>query len=679
MNGASLISSLSWAPDLPVTWLWGAAFFGLAFVLIAILMRTGRMALCRFLALASILAVLLSPAFLQETRKPVSRVAVALLDESPSQTFGQRQARSEAALETLKQRYSNRDHLELRVIRAPQAGDLAQETRIFDALTQAFSDVPPARRAGAVLITDGQVHDIPDARRAEDFGPLTVLLSGERSEIDRRIEITQAPPYGIVGESVTLGFQITDTGRQTPQPVRVQIRKPDGRRDQLYLPEEQITEIDIPITHSGDNIVEIKVESLDGELTTINNRALHTIRGIRDRLRVLLVSGKPHNGGRMWRDLLTADPGVDLVHFTILREPTKLDATPRDELSLIAFPFRELFELKLNEFDLIVFDQYRLSRILPPHYFQNIAEYVMNGGALLEASGPDFATDKSVYSTALNQVLPGEPTGRVLETPFYPRHSDLGRQHPVSAPLAPMTAPEEQPEWGQWFRQIEIRVANGDVLMEGPENLPLIVVERTGEGRVAQISSDQLWLWRRGHDGGGPYASLLRRVIHWLMKEPDLDEQALDVRVRGERIRVRVLDYPGAPGEVSLEMPDGETRILELKPSQDQWLQAEIKAEQLGAYVLEDPRGNRRTVSVGGENPEEYQTLTASAAPLTPLVQATDGDIFWLADGFPAFLPLNDRPASELTGVREKPALPPWIWAILLCGVFIFGWWREGR
>ena len=131
-----------------------------------------------------------------------------------------------------------------------------------------------------------------------------------------------------------------------------------------------------------------------------------TIDGVRDKLRVLLVSGEPHAGERTWRNLLKSDANVDLVHFTILRPPEKLDGTPINELSLIAFPVRELFQQRINDFQLIIFDRYARQGIVPPIYLDNIAKYVRNGGAVLVAAGPDYAGPTSIWHTPLDAVLP---------------------------------------------------------------------------------------------------------------------------------------------------------------------------------------------------------------------------------------------------------------------------------
>ena len=141
---------------------------------------------------------------------------------------------------------------------------------------------------------------------------------------------------------------------------------------------------------------------------------------MRDRLRVMLVSGEPNQGLRAWRNLLKADPSVDLVHFTILRPPNKQDSTPVRELSLIPFPTNELFDAGLGEFDLIVFDSYHRRGILPMMYLGNVVDYVVGGGAVLDAAGPAFASPLSLSGTPLGAILPGRPTGRVFREEFRP-------------------------------------------------------------------------------------------------------------------------------------------------------------------------------------------------------------------------------------------------------------------
>ncbi len=280
-----------------------------------------------------------------------------------------------------------------------------------------------------------------------------------------------------------------------------------------------------------------------------------SIDGVRDKLRVLLVSGEPHAGERTWRNLLKSDASVDLVHFTILRPPEKQDGTPINELSLIAFPTRELFQQKINEFQLIIFDRYARQGVLPIIYFDNITRYVRDGGAVLVAAGPDYASPTSIWRTPLDAILPAEPTGNVTEKSFYASLTDLGKRHPVTRDLE--GANTSPPHWSHWFRVVDTKDPTGTTVMQGPDNKPLLVLQREGEGRVALLLSDHIWLWARGFEGGGPHLDLLRRLSHWLMKQPELEEEALKLVVSGHQLLVRRQTMADDVSDVTLTTPSG--------------------------------------------------------------------------------------------------------------------------
>ncbi|MCC6598106.1 MAG: hypothetical protein IT559_04905, partial [Alphaproteobacteria bacterium] len=538
MNLPSLFSgvstSLHFSPLLPALWLY--ILFALAvFILMTSFFYTRKSFFWRAACLAAFFFVLSGPALRVEKREAVPDIAALIIDESASQNFGQRTAQTNAAVQSIRSAINGFENIELRVAKGPKDGQLSSRTDLFQTLEDTLGDVPENRRAGAIFVTDGQVHDLPDLETLQNiYGPVHVFLTGEKDERDRRISVIEAPAFGIVGQNLGIKYRIMDSGAkaQEREDVRVTLKQAGQPTRSFFVKTGEEQHLEIPVTHAGQNIFELKVEDLSHEITTVNNRAVLDFQGVRDRLRVLLVSGRPHPGGRTWRDLLTSDPGVDLVHFTILREPDKIDSTPSSEMSLIAFPFRELFEVKLYDFDLIIFDRYRLNRILPDQYFENIARYVREGGAFLEVSGPDYASRDSIYNTALQSILPGVPTGEVLNGPFLPRFSAKGNIHPVTRGLtwgAPETETEtikttgDAPQWGPWLRQIGLTLKSGDVLMTGNASRPLLILDRVGEGRAAQIASDQIWLWSRGYKGGGPHAELLRRLVHWLMKEPELD------------------------------------------------------------------------------------------------------------------------------------------------------------
>src|SRR6185437_13318033 len=460
-----------------------------------------------------------------------------IVDKSPSQNFGDRNAQTDAARATLIERLKRIPGLEVRVAEAGEADGETDGTRLFSALSATLADVPPDRVAGAIMITDGRVHDVPADAAALGFAaPLHALITGHKDEIDRRVVLTQTPRFGIVGQSQTIGFRVEDQGAKVGT-AQVTVRRDGETLEQRNVTVGAEVKVAIPIPHAGQNIVEVEAAPVPNELTQVNNRAVISIDGVRDKLRVLLVSGEPHAGERTWRNLLKSDASVDLVHFTILRPPEKQDGTPINELSLIAFPTRELFQQKISEFQLIIFDRYARQGVLPMIYFDNIAQYVRAGGAVLIAAGPDYASPTSIWRTPLDAILPAEPSGDVTEVPFRPALTEAGKRHPVTRGLE--GSQSNPPHWSEWFRLVDTKRANGTSVMQGPDGKPLLVLAREGEGRVALLLSDHIWLWARGYEGGGPHLDLLRRLSHWLMKQPDLEEEALRLVVHGRDITIQ--------------------------------------------------------------------------------------------------------------------------------------------
>ncbi len=527
---------VAFAPLISAQALW-AALVAVGILALLLFISRSRGAAIRTLALALIVLALANPSLTREDRDPLSSVAVVVVDKSPSQNFGDRTQQTEAARAAVVERLSHIPGLEVRVVEAGQADGETDGTRLFTALGSTLADVPTDRVAGVIMITDGRVHDVPADASALGFSaPIHALITGNKDERDRRVALIAAPRFGIVGQSQTITYRVEDQGaNERPPRSRCAAMAMSWRRDTVPVGVAQ--SVAIPIPHAGQNIVEIEAAPLAGEITTVNNRAVVTIDGVRDKLRVLLVSGEPNAGERTWRNLLKSDPSVDLVHFTILRPPEKQDGTPINELSLIAFPTRELFQQKISEFQLIIFDRYARQGVLPIIYFDNITRYVRDGGAVLVAAGPDYASQTSIWHTPLDAILPAEPDGNVTEQGFHPRLTELGKRHPVTRGLE--GSDSDPPRWSKWFRIVDTRNTTGTAVMEGPDNKPLLVLSHEGEGRVALLLSDQLWLWARGFEGGGPHLDLLRRLSHWLMKEPDLEEEALRLSVNGHDLLVK--------------------------------------------------------------------------------------------------------------------------------------------
>ena len=684
--------SIAFTPLVPTIVLWVALA---AVVVIGALLLLGRSrgAAVRVFALALVLLALANPSFTREDREPLSSVAAVVIDKSPSQNFGERTKEAARAQEALVDALKKVKGLEVRVVEAGQADGETDGTKLFGALASALSDVPVDRVAGAFLITDGRVHDIPANAGGLGFqAPLHALITGRKDERDRRIAISAAPRFGIVGQPQTITYRLDDQG-VTGDRARITVRRDGEVVNERTLASGQTANVEIDIKHAGPNIVEIEASPLDNELTLVNNRAVVSIDGVRDQLRVLLVSGEPHSGERTWRNLLKSDAGVGLVHFTILRPPEKQDGTPINELSLIAFPTRELFQQKINEFQLIIFDRYARQGVLPIAYFDNIARYVRGGGAVLVSAGPDYASTTSIWRTPLDTVLPAEPVG-VTEKPYYAHVSDAGKRHPVTRGLE--GAATEPPHWSRFFRTVDTRNAIGSPVMTGADGKPLLLLSRFGEGRVALLLTDHIWLWARGYEGGGPHLDLLRRMSHWLMKQPDLDEEALRLQLAGKDLAVIRQTMADSVSPVTVTSPSGATRELTLSPGEPGEWRATLPAGELGLWQATDGT-LKALINVGPTNPKEFSEVTSTTDMLKPLAQATGGDARRVVDGasldMPRIVPVRAssifrgdgwmgvkmRDASVVKGVGVLPMFAGIIGLLLLLGAFAATWLREGR
>jgi hypothetical protein len=684
---------ISFAPLVPDYVLWAAIAVAVVLTTILLFARS-RGFLIRAVALALMILALANPSFTREEREPLSSVAAVIVDKSPSQNFGDRTQQTEAARKAIVDRLQHIPGLEVRVADASEADGEHDGTRLFSALSSTLADVPPDRIAGAIMITDGRVHDVPEKAAALGFAaPLHALITGHPNEIDRRVVLTSAPRFGIVDQSQTVGFRVEDQGGNAGT-AEVTIQRDGEVVEKRTVPVHTDATVKVPIPHAGPNIVEIEASPIQGELTQVNNRAVVSIDGVRDKLRVLLVSGEPNAGERTWRNLLKSDASVDLVHFTILRPPEKQDGTPINELSLIAFPTRELFQQKISTFQLIIFDRYARQGVLPLSYFDNIAKYVRDGGAVMIAAGPDYASSTSLWRTPLDVILPAEPSGNITEEPYRATLTDAGKKHPVTRGLE--GSDSSPPHWSRWFRLIDARPTNGSAVMQGPDGKPLLVLAHEGKGRVALLLSDHIWLWARGYEGGGPHLDLLRRLSHWLMKQPELDEEALRLSVQGHDLTVQRQTMADSVNDVTLTSPSGKERTLTLKPAEPGLWRATISANELGLWRATDGK-LKALVNVGPANPREFAQVTSTTDVLHKIASETGGDARRLDNGkglnIPRVVPvrtsttfqgddwigLKMREANVVRGIGVLPIFAGLIGLLLLVGSLAATWAREGR
>ena len=696
--------SVDFAPMVPLPWLSAAAVIALVLTCLLAWRRSRGLPL-RVLSIGAMLGALANPTIKQEHHQPLTNIALVVTDRSQSMSIANRPERVAAAQSILDRKLAAIPNLDVRRIDAGRNSDGGDHgTLLFADVARALGDIPSDRLAGIVLLTDGQIEDVPKSAAALGVeAPLHALLTGAEGEFDRRIEITKAPRYGLVGSEATAEIIVRASGGNdnASAPAHIKVRR-EGQPDlELTAQPGEAVRVPMLFPHAGTNITEVELAAVPGEISDANNRVVLPAEGVRQNLRVLLVSGEPHPGERTWRNLLKSDASVDLVHFTILRPPSKQDGTPINELSLITFPTRELFQEKIDNFDLIIFDRYASHGILPSIYLDNIARYVENkGGAVLVSAGEDYATQASLFYTPLAEILPAEPTGAVTEAPYKPQLPALGRKHPVTAGL-PGSAGTD-PTWGRWFRTVDVTNTTGSTVMTGANGKPLLVLDKRGKGRVALILSDQAWLWARGFEGGGPYEPLLRRLAHWLMKEPDLEEEHLAAHADAGKIIIERRSMGERVPPSVLTAPSGDKTTVNMAPASEPGIwRAIAEAKEQGFYKVTSADLSAVTLS-GAQSSREMSELVTTAGKLQSLAEATGGGEFWMAarpGAAPSetqlprlsllnaahvlhgsdWLGLKDRNAHIVTSISAIPlAAGLWVLAALL-GLITLAWWREGR
>jgi hypothetical protein len=684
-------AALQWSPLVSQNALLALAAFG-AIVLLIARLKGAREFYGRGIFLLLFAGLLLGPFLVREAREALPDKLVIVVDESPSESIARRDEAAAKILASLEEKLKTMPGIEPVVIRAGRdaASVKSQNTALFAALQDNLGSIPLAQTAGTIIITDGQVHDAPqDIAPWKKLAPFNVILTGERDESDRKVTVTEAPKYGLLSQEVTIKVRVDDIGKPAGAPATLYISQDGGPAERQAVTAGEEHSFTFKLPHPGQNVFSFSVPAEEGELSAANNTAAVIVNGVRDRLKVLLVSGRPHIGERAWRDLLKSDPSIDLVHFTILRSPTSFDPTPPQEMALIAFPVEELFEKKINDFDLIIFDKYAQHGLLHPRYFDNIAAFVKGGGAFLMAMGSD-APEQSLFETALADILPvtpKPPEQSLLSGTYTPVLTEAGKAHPVTGDL-------KDGKWGSWVTQADVNAPRGQVLMTGLEGRPLLVLDKitsgADEGRVAALASDNIWMWSKGIQGGGPYTELLRHVAHWLMKEPELEEDFIKAEVRGRLITVSA--RKASP--VTLTRPDGKDETLSLEPGQDGWAQAKVAAAQDGIHRFTNGAKTAFAI-VGTAVSEEFSDIHTTPEKLAPLAEKTGGTVIWYSDtkdfsfteensiqgklAGKEFIRIKKNAAYAVKNIESAALIPSWLFLLISLGGLMLIWWIEGR
>ena len=293
----------------------------------------------------------------------------------------------------------------------------------------------------------------------------------------------------------------------------------------------------------------------------------------------------------------------------------------------------------------------------------------------------------------------------MLEQPFRPSLTEDGRKHPVTRGLTGSGAEDRAPTWGRWFRQVDVIPERGRVVMNGASERPLLLLDRKGQGRVALMTSDHAWLWARGFDGGGPHTDLLRRLSHWLMKEPDLEEERLIAEADGLRITVERQTMEDRVETVKLLAPNGSEETVTLERAEGGRWRSVLTVEEPGLYKFQTTgtTGELTAVAIAGvQDPREMSDVTATRDRILSLTEAVRGGVFWtrsapsvaatdvsvprvtLLTGArnyagSSWLALKDRQAFVTRGVSLTPMFTGFMALAALLFLITLAWYREGR
>jgi hypothetical protein len=678
-------------------------------------------AFLRAAAGATITVLMLNPEITTETREQLSTEVIVAVDRSASQKFGLRAEETAAAYGEVLASLSAIENLSVRTVEIDgrdAEGRLLDGTQIFSAVTDRLSDVPRDQLGAIFIITDGIIHDVPEIYAAADKDvPIHALVTGQQGEFDRRIELLETPQFGLPDTQQTISFQITDNGSfpaNVASLVTVTVTA-NGEVIQTYEARTGvIVEMELPVGHIGENIYSLSVDTVDGELTDVNNTVSTTIEGVREDFNVFLLSGSPETSTRVLRDVLRSDPGTNLVHITILRPFHKPQNVPLREMALIPVPVHEILHERIDDFDLIVLDRVALDpNIISPFYVSNIVDFVENGGSLLVVNSDEFLhPDFSVgQSEDMSPILPvTSDNSRLEDGAFIPQVDGDGTRHPVTRSLSEDGG---QAEWGRWLRRVTGTVSDdANVLLHGPNDEPLLVVQRVGEGRVASLMSDNFTLWSRGYDGGGPDAQLLQNIAHWLMAYPEFEEESLRLNISEDGTNLIVTRQSLSEeitDPVAITSPTGEEIQVTLEETAPGVYQGKIEIQELGFYRAEHSGVAAQTengqtqnlssfTSVGPADPVEFQDTISTTQRLTPLFEDRAGTVsrialeagqgvniprITLASANADFsdastLAVRESQSFIVRDSEDRPFIPGWLGMTLALAMFGGAWYQEG-
>ncbi len=565
------------------------------------------------------------------------------------------------------------------------------ETSLFREVNNVINNLNIERLSGIIIITDGQIHDFHNYNKLLSKTPIHYILVGNKNEKDRILKTTNIPKYAVLGKKYEIFVNIKDNTEK--KNLKTDFYLNEQLIDTKYLFPNKNYEIPLPTLSIGKNILEIRTEETDIEISKLNNYQIHEINGIQDKLKVMLISGEPNMGLRNLRNILNSDPNIELLHFTILRPPTKRDLTPVKELSLIPFPTQELFDADISKFNLIIFDQYGLQGILPPKYLDNISKFVVSGGALLDIVGRKYLTKDSLINSPIKQILPTIPLKNISNKRFRPELTKVGKRHPITNKLKNNY---KEKSWGEWTNYTRSQLNSGKALLHY-ENDPLLALDNVGKGRVVQILSSDSWIWQKSLNDKGPLIELIRNIIQWLLKNPKLEENFINLNKDNNLIKIKLNSISSGDINAKIVTPSKEALKLKLIDKGNGIFEGEFKSLERGKFQI-TWKDKTKYFIINDMNNKEVEEITATDYKIKSYTEKNNTftknfNIFWKDRSTPKILRIYNNKilgGKNWIGVVEKNVpkisenskqkLLNWyiIFMLLIFLIFI-SWYKEGR
>lgn len=656
-------------------------------------------------AAAAVFAALANPQAIDEEKRVLPRVIPVFMDESAS--LGSRGSYVKETFSLLESQLSALGPVTLRQVSFGNDEMSASKpgTHLAQTMQMTLNTIPEDEMGAVFIVSDGIVADINNIAGKNINAPVHALIVGEEGEEDFYLDVISAPSIGIVGEEQNIEFSVVD-GKSSDlhtatASVSIFYNGQKVRTNTIPVNDPQnivLSEIYPDGLQLGPNLIDIHIEGIETganrtpeEVSYENNRITIITEGISDRENWLLFTGEPGPGTRLWRNMLTSGASNRLLHFSYLRPLDKEDMTPLRDLATTVLPVVEVFEQKLSEQDVVIFDNYTFNGVIPASYFTHLNRYVEEGGSLIIVGADTLTSPASIAKTTLSEIMPLLPLedALVYTNGFVPAVTEDGLRHRITGDIVESSPPET---WGPWYMLAQtVARPEATVLLEDGAGTPLLAIQTVGKGRVAMLGSNQATVWAAGHKGGGPAVDLYENLAGWLIRNPKFDDENLRLVEKGGQIAVELRTMKDTVDPVRITKPSGETFDVLPELSTPGVYTFQFPVHEKGGYRAQrqGAEATEAYVVSGHEDEEEIKKVISTTAPFELLTSAHQGRTVRVItaeggvllpqiqnagdvqEGDYATLAVNMQEKTETIGANDRPLLPYWLYGGLIAGCLV--------